>query len=140
MKINKDGKICGYASVFHIKDLQGDRILPGAFLESITAFQENSHTVGMYVQHQPEETIGKWTKLEEDSHGLWVEGILDLQHPKTVMIKTAIERGESYGLSIGFRLGKTSTQNGIKTIHKLNLFEISLVRHPANPLASLGAL
>ncbi len=138
MEIN-DYKICGYASVFYVKDLQNEMVVPGAFLESIHTFKKNKNTVGMYIQHDTTQPLGHWTKLEEDQHGLWAEGQITRPDVYKALLINQQSKGENtYGLSIGFYTKRTSAHNHIKTLHALDLFEISIVLKPANPLATLS--
>ena len=139
--ITQEGPICGYASVFHVRDLQDEIILPGAFLKSIQKFNEEA-SVKMYLHHDPWKEIGVWHKIEEDDHGLWVEGTLNLSCAEGMMAHHLREVGELNSLSIGFVEGKWENtkvnKTRIKMIHTLTLFEISLVFRPANPLAKIA--
>ena len=65
------GKFSGYAAVFGGVDSYGDTIIKGAFQHAIA-----SEMPKMFFNHAWDMPIGKWTKAEEDSKGLFVEGEL----------------------------------------------------------------
>src|SRR5688572_22360492 len=71
-----DGTIRGYASLFGVADLAGDRIEPGAFRASLA--RRGARRVRLLWQHDPARPIGVWTRLAEDRTGLFAEGRLAL--------------------------------------------------------------
>jgi HK97 family phage prohead protease len=94
----------------------------------------------MLWQHDPQEPIGVWDEVREDSKGLWVKGrILDkLQRGREAI--TLIGAGAIDGLSIGYRT-KTATRNdkGQRLLEELELWEVSLVTFPMLPSARVRA-
>lgn len=135
VKSEGQGRFYGYASVFEVEDAQRESVLPGAFHDTLAAHCLSHTMPWMLYEHQNTDEIGVWQRIEEDAHGLWVEGQLNLNHPKAQHVFKAIQSDQLCGLSIGFMPTRRSYHRGIRHIHKLNLFEISLVHLPANPLA-----
>ena len=66
----------GYASLFDVRDSEGDAFLKGAFVDAIES-QSVGRKTAMHFNHQSYELpIGKWLSIEEDSKGLFVVGEL----------------------------------------------------------------
>lgn len=119
----------GYGSVFHIKDAQGDVVVPGAFRETLLRHRLHKTSPFLFIEHDPR-PLGRWDIFEEDGHGLWLEGVV-WHPPPWFFVK------EHWSLSIGFDLLGTTSFMDERQITKVNLFEISLVREPSNPLTAL---
>jgi HK97 family phage prohead protease len=136
--ISEDGYFEGYASVFNIKDHQGDIILPGAFLNSLKK-QNSTENIKMLWQHNVEKPIGVWEHVVEDGFGLFVKGRLLLDIKKAKEAYTLLKSGIIDGLSIGFQPTQSyfdKTKNAT-CITSIELLEISLVTFAANPKAKI---
>ena len=138
LKADSSGRFYGYASVFDVTDTQKDVIEHGAFRATLMEYRLQRTLPRMFYEHKSEEEVGTWQHLDEDTHGLWVEGQLNLHTPSGLAALKAMEEERLLGLSIGFMAMRTSYQKGLRHIHHLKLFEISLVHLPANPLAVIG--
>lgn len=140
LKINEGAEIEGYASLFGERDQGGDIVKPGAYAKSIEELKKSGRSVKMLWQHDPQEPIGVWEEVREDSKGLWVKGrILDtLQRGREAI--SLIAAGAIEGLSIGYRT-KTATRNekGQRLLSELELWEVSLVTFPMLPSARVRA-
>lgn len=127
----------GYAAVFNSDTTIGDyfieRIAPGAFSKSIA-----SGDVRALVDHNMGRVIGRTKsgtlRLVEDERGLMAE----IDVPDTTDgndLWTLVERGDVSGMSFGFRVTKQDwDETGdmpIRTIHEVELFEVSAVAWPA---------
>src|ERR1051326_3759809 len=66
----------GYGSVFGNKDLGGDVVVQGAFAKSLAAHEDAGTMPQMFWMHDPSRVPGKWLKMAEDDHGLFVHGQL----------------------------------------------------------------
>lgn len=130
-----DGTFEGYASVFGFMDLGRDVVMPGAFEDTLR--QKGAHGVRLLYQHDPARPIGRWQAMEEDGHGLFVRGQLDLALPKARAAFTAMQAGALTGLSIGYRTKaeRVDRQTGLRRLDAIDLWEISLVTRPLNPKA-----
>ncbi len=93
----------------------------------------------MLFEHDPDIEVGQWHRMEEDAHGLWVEGQLNLTNETGRRMLMLIEMKQVNGLSIGFIPLRTFQKDNIRIIENLKLIEISLVSNPANPLAAIGS-
>ena len=138
--ISETGAFTGYASVFGNEDLWGDIVIAGAFSKSIAEKKP-----AMLWQHNSDEPIGIWTVIKEDEKGLYVEGQL--------LIDGVAKAKEAYellaakaisGLSIGYRAvswewrKKDDSNDEVRLLKEIDLWEISLVTFPANTEARVG--
>ena len=123
----------GFASTFGNLDLDNDVILPGAFRESL-----KKRTPVLLWQHKTGEPIGMPEEIFEDENGLILKGVLpkadDLVRGRII---PQMKIGSIKSMSIGFNIPTEGSfvENGIRFIKTIELFEVSLVTFPANPMA-----
>lgn len=129
------GMFSGYASVFNNVDMFGEKVLPGAFVDSLVARKRPNGRTGvkMFWSHNPSEPIGKWLELSEDQHGLAAKGQLNLDVQRAKEIHALMLDDSIDGMSIGYREVETDFKDGVVLLQKLDLLEISVVSMPANP-------
>lgn len=135
--------LAGYAAVFNSDTSIGgywiERIAPGAFAEAI------SSDVRAMIDHDPGRIIGRTKsgtlRLSEDSRGLRIE----VDVPNTTDgndLWELVERGDVSGMSFGFRVTKQewdeSGETPVRTIQKVDLFEVSAVAFPAYDDTTIG--
>lgn len=130
--VNEDGLFSGYGSVFGVKDSYSEIVAPGAFSESI-----DTRMPSLLWQHRTGEPIGVYTSVKEDGVGLYVEGQLALKTVRGAEAYELLKMGAISGLSIGFNTREDSYDkvSGIRTLKKVELWEVSLVTFPANDAA-----
>jgi hypothetical protein len=134
----KKEKIVGYAAIFNSmsEELGGfyEIIKPGAFKDSL------KNDVRALLNHDPNFVLGRTKsgtlRLKEDQKGLYVE----IDVPETSWAKdllTSIKRGDINQMSFGFRVIEDdwSEKDGklIRTLKKVDLFDVSIVTFPAYP-------
>ena len=140
--VESQGSFKGYASVFYELDDQGDRVLPGAFAETVKQWQNSQKAPKMLWQHNQAEPIGWWKSIREDQQGLYVEGQLLLSIQKAREIYEMLKNSMIDGLSIGCRV--LDVEHGINSnerlLKSLDLFEISLVTFAANSKARIKTI
>ncbi|MEQ8656185.1 MAG: HK97 family phage prohead protease [Hyphomicrobiales bacterium] len=140
----------GYASLFDVADLSGDRVLIGAFHRSLRT--RGVSGIRMLWNHDPAEPIGVWTAIHEDSRGLRVEGRLTPNVTRSSGVAALMRDGAVDGLSIGFHTiradrsktakaatGQIATGKGRRLI-EVDLWEISLVAFPMQPGARVDRM
>ena len=138
--LSEDGSFEGYGSIFGNVDSYGEKVVPGAFVESLAKHRREGSSVLMLWQHNPDEPIGVWDDLAEDAKGLWGKGrlIMEVQRAKEVY---ALLRAKAVrGLSIGYRELDTDKEGVVRVLKKLDLWEISPVSFPANSRARVEAV
>ncbi|HYE49581.1 MAG TPA: HK97 family phage prohead protease [Azospirillaceae bacterium] len=139
------GKVAkGYAALFNSRTSIGgyfyETIAPGAFTDSL-----RTADVLALIAHDSGRVIGRSSagtlRLSEDATGLFVE--IDL--PDTTDgrdLAVQLERGDISGMSFGFRVTHDEWDESgpvpQRTIHKVELFEVSAVASPAYPDTSLA--
>lgn len=138
----------GYGAVFNNVDRGGDKIMPGAFTETLAQFKMAGRLPAMLYQHGkmgggPVMPVGKWTAMTEDAHGLRVEGKL-FDHSLGRDLHVALKGGGIGGLSIGYRVkefGRPAMGAAERRLLKsVSLTEVSLVNDPMNGLARFAAI
>lgn len=135
--------LVGYAAKFdRLADIGGyfqEKIAPGAFADAITG------DIRALVDHDPGRVIGRsksgTLRLAEDGTGLRVEiDVPDTTDGNDLWV--LVERGDISGMSFGFRVTKeTWDETGdvpVRTIHKLELHEVSAVAWPAYEDTTIG--
>src|SRR5437667_12845201 len=131
----EDGSFEGFGSTYHNVDLQGDRILPGAFTKSL---QENGNEVPLLWHHK--DAIGV-ANLTDTPEGLMVSGKLVLAVEKAREAYALLKARAVRGLSIGYSgLKSRYASDGVRELLEVRLAEMSLTPVPANPLAAVTAV
>lgn len=135
------GTIVGYASVFGLKDLQGDIVPRGAFMRSLRGWKAVRQMPAMLWQHLPKSPCGAWSDLHEDAIGLLARGQLDLKSRAGMAAWRAVKSGRVNGLSIGYLVVRSHDDAARKArvLDEIRLEEISLVTLPANPAARISS-
>lgn len=139
LKFNQEsGSFKGYASVWGGVDSYQDTLLKGAFLDTL-----KEHGIPkMFYMHKHDMPVGKYTLVDEDSKGLWVEGELTPNHSLASDVRAALLHETLDGLSIGgmLRTGDYKDgNNGGRIIHKWSkLIEVSPVVFPADGAARIA--
>lgn len=140
------GSISGYAAVFNkLSEPLGrfrEKIAPGAFADSVKG------DIRAFWNHNMDFILGRSTaktlSLEEDQLGLkFGLNLPDTNIGRDVM--TSVKRKDVTGMSFGFMVSEDTWERGkpgephIRTLLKVDLFEISPVVFPAYPQTSVSA-
>lgn len=140
--VNDDGTFEGYGSIFGVKDSYDEIVAPGAFTESLTSLKSAGRMPALLWQHRSGEPIGVYTEMEEDPVGLKVRGRLALKTARGAEAHELLRMKALSGLSIGFVTREDSYDRvtGIRTLKRVDLWEVSLVTFPANDAARVSAV
>lgn len=135
--LSSSGMFSGYGSVYDVPDQCDDVVAGGAFAESLTAWNEKGSMPAMLWQHRADQPIGVYTRMSEDTKGLFVEGQLIMGVPEADKAYKLLKAKAISGLSIGYMTRDDSIDRvtGIRTIKKADLWEVSLVTFPMNDAA-----
>lgn len=133
-------RLVGYASVFGVRDRGGDVVMPGAYSAGLARMAKAGGRVRMLWQHDPAQPIGVWDLIEEDAHGLKVDGRLLPEVARGREAAALMAAGAVDGLSIGYRtLRSEKLPGGGRKLLELELWEVSLVTFPMLPVARAAA-
>ena len=144
----KVGRFTGYASVFGNVDSYGDRVVKGAFEETLQEWASKTEKSGLVIpllyghdMTDPNNNIGH-VMAEEDDHGLKVEGEIDLEGGNGPQVYRLIKGGRlgqmsfAYDILDGKKIEDGSDEqisaNHLLDLLKLKLYEVSLVPIGAN--------
>ncbi len=142
--IADDGNFEGYGSTFNGEpDSYRDIVAPGAFRETIKHGGRNKNGINLLWQHDSRSPLGVWHSLVEDSKGLMCKGQVEPSAtPGGIPVYKEMKMGAIRGLSIGFTPIKydIDSKTDIRTLHEVELWEISLVTFPANVRATITSV
>jgi HK97 family phage prohead protease len=133
--VTDEGSFEGYGSIFGNVDSYGEKVMPGAFAESLARHKREGTKPLMLWQHDSWSPIGIWEDLAEDGKGLWGKGRLLTGVKAADEALILLKAGAVQGLSIGYREVETEPDQNIRLLKKLDLLEISIVSFPANKRA-----
>lgn len=143
----KAGQFSGYGSVFGVIDDGGDMVAPGAFKASLARSKAAGRSIAMYMQHGPytggdPRPVGKWLSVEEDDHGLKMQGqIIGLNTDAGQYNYALLKEGAITGLSIEYKVKKADygkkPGEPRRMIKELDLFGVSVVDQPMNGAARI---
>jgi uncharacterized protein len=134
--LTEQGTFTGMASVFGVTDLGGDVVEPGAFSRTL---QHKGGEVPILFSHDTRQPIGLG-RVKETRSGLEISGELVLQSAKAMEAYHLMKKGVLKGLSIGYDSIRDTVSNGVRHLHELKLFEVSLVVFPMNESALVTAM
>jgi len=129
-RIEEDGTVEGYASLFGEIDAARDMVMPGAFARTLKC--RGLRRIPMLFQHDPAEPVGVWLELTEDFRGLRARGKLIPDVTRARELLALLRAGAIDGLSIGFRTvkGRVDPASRVRKLIEVDLWEISIVTFP----------
>lgn len=139
--VDDKGRFSGYGSVFGNVDAYLEIVAPGAFAESLAAWKDAGKLPPILWQHRSGEPVGPYLEMREDAHGLFVDGQLLVDDVVRAKEARALMKAKAVnGLSIGFVTREDSYDKvtGVRTLKKIDLWEVSIVTFPANPAAQIS--
>lgn len=150
------GSFDGYGAVFNNIDDGGDRLLPGAFVNTLAQAKATNAMPKMLLNHGGLQRlagaapldllpIGKWNGLGEDTKGLVGDGrLINLDTENGKRIYGAMKEGELTHLSMAYKAVKfvrgTRAGEPKRTLSEVKLFELGPVTFPMNGLAAITGL
>lgn len=141
--VGEDGVFEGFGSVFGNVDSYKEVVAPGAFYESLATWKAAGRLPPVLWQHRSGEPVGPYLHMEEQPVGLWVKGQLLVEDVQRAKEARALMKAKAVnGLSIGFVTREDSYDRvtGIRTLKKIDLWEVSIVTFPANPAAQVSSV
>lgn len=94
-----------------------------------TAFERNP--VMLYM-HERKTVVGRWENIRKEGDKLLADAVFDESTELGKTVKAQVENGFLRSASIGVDIIEDTVINGIKTVTKSSLFEVSIVDIPSN--------
>mgnify|MGYP003513478722 FL=1 len=141
--VEEDGIFEGRGSVFGNVDSYKEIVAPGAFTDTLAAWKAQNRLPPVLWQHRSGEPIGPHLEMEERADGLYCKGQLLVNDGQRAKEARALMKAKAVnGLSIGFvtREDAYDRVTGIRTLKKVDLWEVSVVTFPANPAAQISSV
>ena len=141
--VQENGVFEGFGSIFGNVDTFKEVVAPGAFSDSLVQWKQSGKLPPVLWQHRSGEPIGPYLDMEEQPVGLWVKGQLLVDDVQRAKEARALMKAKAVnGLSIGFVTREDSYDRvtGIRTLKKVDLWEVSVVTFPANPSAQISSV
>lgn len=141
--MQENGIFEGFGSVFGNVDSYKEVVAAGAFAESLAGWKAAGRLPPVLWQHRSGEPIGPFLEMEEQPIGLHVKGQLLVEDVQRAKEARALMKAKAVnGLSIGFVTREDSYDRvtGIRTLKKVDLWEVSVVTFPANPAAQISSV
>lgn len=137
------GQFTGYASVFGNVDSVGDKIVKGAFAESLKDFGDGGAGIPCYWCHEtsdPEMNLGTTLEATEDEHGLFVKVQLDLDNPKAAYAYKLLKEQRVRQMSFAYQVTDGENKKDCFEITGCKIFEVSIVPVGANQATSIESV
>ena len=141
--VEEDGIFEGRGSVFGNVDSYKEIVAPGAFTDTLAAWKAQNRLPPVLWQHRSGEPIGPHLEMEERADGLYCKGQLLVNDVQRAKEARALMKAKAVnGLSIGFVTLEDAYDRvtGIRTLKKVDLWEVSVVTFPANPAAQISSV
>jgi len=137
------GELEGYCSVFNNVDRQGDKILKGAFKDTL---EETGGKFPLLMGHDTGRICGFATGAKEDAHGLKVRGQLAIDADDGrncyAIARLAQQLGTPLKMSFGYQIRENGShfEGNTRVLTAVNIWEASVVAIPANPRAQITSV
>lgn len=108
-------------------DRAGDRIVKGAFADSLKAWESRGRPVPVIFSHQWDDLdahIGRVIEAKETDEGLYVQGQLDMDEPYAARVFKKMQEGTLVEFSFAYDVIDAKRQNGAFELLKLDLLEV----------------
>lgn len=142
-EVQERGAFSGYLSVFDVIDLYREVVAPGAFVNTLSKWKSKGRLPPLLWQHRSAEPLGPFTKMEEDTKGLYFEAQLLVDDIARAKEAYALLRAKAIGgMSIGFNPleEEYDSRAGIIVLREVDLWEGSLATFPACDAAQVDSV
>ena len=136
------GEVTFYAAVFNNVDLIGDRVLPGAFTNSLAKWRTSGDPIPVVFAHSwndPTHIIGSAdpNDVHEDRKGLFVKALLDIaDNPTAKTVFGQIQRRVVKEASFAYDVVKEAkARDGANNLVELSIIEVGPCLKGMNPEA-----
>ena len=136
-EVTDTGAFSALAAAYTV-DRGGDRIIAGAFRETIRRWQDSGKKIPLHWDHEgdAEKIIGVVDPqaMRETEKGLYVEGRLDLEESAVAREAWRLMRNDAAGVSFGYLATeeKQIEDEEVRELWGLDVFEITITPAPMN--------
>jgi uncharacterized protein len=135
-EVTDQGVFSAIAAAYTV-DRQRDQIMRGAFEKTIARWQGSGKGIPLHYDHRSDASsiIGTAdpSSMAETDEGLYVEGHLDLEDCDVAREAWRSMKANRMSLSFGYLATRSRERSdGVRELSEIDLFEISVVPHPAN--------
>jgi len=134
-------------AVFNNVDKGGDRILPGAFIKTLTAWKASGDPIPVIFNHDwgtPDAHIGVVDDAMETDKGLYVKGRLDVaDNPVAKQVHRLMQRRSLKEFSFGYSVpkgGEKRAKDGANELSQIDLAEVGPTLKGMNPATELHSV
>lgn len=134
------GEFEAIVAVFGNVDLAGDRIVKGAFADSLKAWEAKGRPIPVVFSHMWQDIdahIGEVTEAKETDEGLHVKAQLDMNDPAAAKVWRLMKRGTLAEFSFAYDVGEEKLQNGANELLQLDIIEVGPTLKGMNPATQL---
>lgn len=134
------GEFEAVVAVFGNVDLAGDRIVKGAFADSLKAWEAKGRPIPVIFSHDwgtLSSHIGEVTEAKETDEGLHITAQLDMEDPAAAKVWRLMKRGTLAEFSFAYDVLDEKLQNGANDLLKLDIIEVGPTLKGMNPATRL---
>lgn len=134
------GEFEAIVAVFGNIDLGGDRIVKGAFADSLKAWEQKGRPIPVVFSHMwghLDAHIGEVTEAKETDEGLHIKAQLDMDDPPAAKVFRLMKRGTLVEFSFAYDIVEEKLQNGANELLKLDVIEVGPTLKGMNPATQL---
>lgn len=143
----EEGQFLAYASVFGNIDSYGDKVVKGAFAETLKEWNSGDAVIPLLYGHDmrdPNNNIGHVIEASEDDHGLLVKGQIDLDGGNGPQVYRLVKGARVSQMSFAYDVLEgawiDTEEESFYELRKLKLYEVSIVPIGANQETELLAV
>lgn len=126
-----EGVFEAIVSVFGNVDSYGDKVMPGAFADTLAEWKASGDPIPVlwsHMSHDPDYHIGEVLEAEERDEGLWVKARIDLDEPKSRKVYKLLKGRRVTQFSFAYDVldGAMAKSDGehVYELRKLKLYEV----------------
>jgi HK97 family phage prohead protease len=132
----EQGSFTAIAATYTV-DRQREQIVRGAFEKTIARWQGSGKMIPLHYDHEGDAAsiigVVDPRSMFETEQGLVVEGQLDLENSEIAREAWRSMKAGAMSLSFGFLATRSRKRSdGVRELSEIDVFEISIVPHPAN--------
>ena len=134
-------------AIFNNVDKGGDRIIPGAFEKTLSAWKASGDPIPVIFNHDwasPDAHVGIVEDAKETELGLWIKGRLDVaDNPVAKQVHRLMSRRSLKEFSFGYSVpagGEKRAKDGANDLLEIELAEVGPTLKGMNPATELHAV